>query len=79
MAMISFFSIDAPWINPLGFVWMERKKLEGRKLRGKSSVERNRVNLYFSQLHLNERKIRRKENGTKMIFPYLFRWKSEKK
>ena len=31
----------------LGFVWKGGKKLEGRKLRGKNWVERNRMDLYF--------------------------------
>ena len=42
-------------------------------------MERNRVNLYFLYVCLDERKMREKEKGRKMIFSYLFMWKSERK
>ena len=45
----------------------------------RSWVKRNRIDLYFLLVCLDERKMRGKENGRKMIFPYLFMWKSERK
>ena len=53
--------------------------MDERNWKERSWIERNRVNLYFPQVYLDERKMRGKKNGRKIIFPYLFVWKSERK